>query len=145
MTMAENKDGMTGRDLQESQSGGESGRFGGNMYQGQRSGEAAGGPEPSDVSNAGGSSGAGGYGSSQNVANHQGQQANPGQPGVGSAERGPIEAEGQSRTELYDELANGGRGPESVSPDDDEIARDQREHQDRGQDEAEAEFEREQS
>jgi hypothetical protein len=52
--------------------------------------------------------------------------------------------ESQSRGERYDEDANGGRGPESVSPDDDEIARDQQAHQDRGQDEAEAEFEREQ-
>ena len=52
--------------------------------------------------------------------------------------------ESQSRGERYDEDANGGRGPESVSPDDDEIARDQQTHQDRGQDEAEAEFEREQ-
>lgn len=137
--MANDKDGMTSRDLQESQSGGESGRFGGNMYQGQRAGEAAGGPEPSDVSAAGGSSGGGGYGRSQDAQNRQGQ------PGVGSAERGPVEAEGQSRGELEDELANGGRGPESVSPDDDEIARDQRTHQDRGKDEAEAEFEREQS
>lgn len=142
--MADDKDRMTSRDLQESQSGGESGRFGGNMVQEQRSGEAAGGPEASDVSNAGGSSGAGGYGRSENVQSHQGQQANPGQPGVGSAERGPIESENQSRAELEDELANGGRGPDSVSPDDDEIARDQQAHQDRGQDEAEAEFEREQ-
>lgn len=143
--MANDKDGMRGRDLQESQSGGESGRFGGNMYEGQRSGQATGGPEPSDVSNAGGSSGAGGYGSAQNVANQRGQQENPAQPGVGSAERGPIESEGQSRTERYDEIANGGRGPESVSPDDDEIARDQQKHQERGQSEAEGEFEREQS
>ena len=143
--MADDKDGMTGRDLQESQSGGESGQFGGNMYEGQRAGEAAGGPEPSDVSAAGGSSGAGGYGRAQNAANHQGQQANPGQPGIGSAERGPILSEGQSRTERYDELANGGRGPESVSPGEDEIARDQQAHQDRGQSEAEEEFEREQS
>ena len=67
------------------------------------------------------------------------------QSGIGSAERGPIRSEGQSRTERYDERANGGRGPESVSPDDDEIARDQQAHQDRGQSEAEADFEREQS
>lgn len=48
----------------------------------------------------------------------------------------------QSRGERYDEAQGGGRGPDSVSPDDDEIARDQQAHQDRGQ--AEAEFEREQ-
>ncbi|HEX4736987.1 MAG TPA: hypothetical protein VH331_05445 [Allosphingosinicella sp.] len=131
--MADNKDGMRGRDLQDSQSGGESGRFGGNMNQGQRAGEAAGGPEPSDIGNAGGSSGGGGYGSSQDVVNRQDQQA----------KRGPVQSESQSRGERYDEIANGGRGPESVSPDDDEIARDQQAHQDRGQ--SDVEFEREQS
>ena len=52
-------------------------------------------------------------------------------------------APGQSRGERYDEEQGGGRGPESVSLDDDEIAADQQAHQDRGQ--SEAEFEREQS
>ena len=51
----------------------------------------------------------------------------------------------QSRGERYDEEQGGGRGPDSVSLDDDEIAADQQAHQDRGQSEAEAEFEREQS
>ena len=50
---------------------------------------------------------------------------------------------GQSRGERFDEAQGGGRGPESVSLDDDEIARDQQAHQDRGQ--SDAEFEREQS
>ena len=49
---------------------------------------------------------------------------------------------GQSRGERFDEEQGGGRGPESVSLDDDEIAADQQAHQDRGQ--SEAEFEREQ-
>jgi hypothetical protein len=49
---------------------------------------------------------------------------------------------GQSRGERYDEEQGGGRGPDSVSLDDDEIAADQQAHQDRGQ--SEAEFEREQ-
>jgi hypothetical protein len=143
--MADDKDGMSGRDLQKSQSGGESGEFGGNMSQGQRAGQATGGPTPSDVSNAGGSSGTGGYGSSQNIVNQQDQQAHAGQPGLagGEPKRGDAGSEGQSRGERYDEQANGGRGPESVSPDDDEIARDQQAHQDRGQ--SDVEFEREQS
>ena len=51
-------------------------------------------------------------------------------------------APAQSRGERFDEEQGGGRGPESVSPDDDEIAADQQAHQDRGQ--SEAEFEREQ-
>jgi hypothetical protein len=143
--MTDDTDGMTGSDLQKSQSGGGSGRFGGNMEQDQRAGQAGGGPGPSDVSNAGGSSGTGGYGSSQNVANQQGQQDRAGQPGLAGGAPGPTDAgsEGQSRGERYDEAANGGRGPDSVSPDDDEIARDQQAHQDRGQ--SEVEFEREQS
>ena len=53
------------------------------------------------------------------------------------------DAPGQSRGERYDEEQGGGRGPDSVSLDDDEIAADQQAHQDRGQ--SEAEFEQEQS
>jgi hypothetical protein len=143
MEMADDKDGMSGRNLQDSQSGGESGEFGGNRDQAQSAGQAGGGPRPSDLSNAGGSSGTGGYGSSQNVVNQQDQQAQAGQSGlVGSGREGPV-SEGQSRGERFDEEQGGGRGPDSVSPDDDEIARDQQAHQDRGQ--SEAEFEREQS
>jgi hypothetical protein len=143
MDMADDKDGMTGRDLQDSQSGGGSGEFGGNMEQGQRAGQAGGGPRPSDLSNAGGSSGTGGYGSSQNVVNQQDQQAQAGQSGLAGSDReGPV-SEGQSRGERFDEEQGGGRDPESVSRDDDEIAQDQQAHQDRGQ--SEAEFEREQS
>src|SRR4051812_5453697 len=118
--MADDKDGLRGRDLQDSQSGGDSGRFGGNMDQDQRAGQAGGGPGPSDVSNAGGSSGTGGYGRSQNVANHQGQQAQPGQAGLaGGRPTASDAAPGQSRGERYDEEQGGGRGPESVSLDDD--------------------------
>lgn len=142
--MADDKDGLSGRDLQESQSGGDSGVFGGNMDQQQRAGQAGGGAGPSDVSNAGGSSGTGGYGSSQNVVNHQDQQARAGQPGLaGGASTPGGGATNQSRGERYDEEQGGGRGPESVSLDDDEIEADQRAHQDRGQ--SEAEFDREQS
>jgi len=128
--MADEKDGMTGHDLKESQSGGESGRFGGTMDEGQRAGQTAGGQTPSDVSNAGGSSGSGGYGSSQNVVNQQDQQAQAGEPGLagGEPKRGDAGSEGQSRGERFDEQANGGRGPDSVSQDDDEIARDQQAH-----------------
>jgi hypothetical protein len=67
----------------------------------------------------------------------------PGQPGLAGGRPAPgASAPGQSRGERYDEEQGGGRGPESVSPDDDEIAADQQAHQDRGQ--SEAEFEREQ-
>ena len=142
--MADDKSGMTGSELQESQSGGDSGTFGGNMDQQQRAGQAGGGAGPSDLSNAGGSSGTGGYGGSQNVANHQGQQERAGQPGLAGGDSIPGGGvPGQSRGERYDEEQGGGRGPESISPDDDEIAADQQAHQDRGQEQAE--FEQEQS
>jgi hypothetical protein len=142
--MADDKSGMTGRDLQESQSGGDSGLFGGNRDQQQRAGQAGGGASPSDLGTAGGSSGTGGYGKSQNAANHQGQQDMPGQAGIaGRQSETGGDAPGQSRGERYDEEQGGGRGPDSVSLDDDEIAADQQAHQDRGQ--SEAEFEREQS
>src|SRR3954464_5620978 len=114
--MADDQDGLRGRDLQDSQSGGDSGRFGGNMDQDQRGGQAGGGAGPSDVSNAGGSSGTGGYGSSQNVVNHQDQQARAGQPGLAGGESTPA-LQAQSRGERYDEEQGGGRGPESVSLD----------------------------
>jgi hypothetical protein len=138
--MADDKDGLGGRDLQQSQSGGDSGVFGGNMAQQQRAGQAGGGPGPGDAG-IGGSSGTGGYGSSQEV-DRQDRQA--GQPGLaGEAGDGGGGADGQSRGERFDEEQGGGRGPERVSADDEEIAEDQRAHQDRGQ--SEAEFEREDS
>ena len=138
--MAQTKDGMAGSDLQKSQAGGGGGEYGGTREQGQRSGQAGGGPEPSDMGDAGGSSGTGGYGSSQDAVNRQDRQARAGQAGAPGGGSG---SEGLSRGEHFDEESNGGRGPESVSPDDDEIAADQQAHQDRGQ--SDAEFEREQS
>ncbi|MDB5693948.1 MAG: hypothetical protein JWO81_3011 [Alphaproteobacteria bacterium] len=143
--MAQDKDGMSGRDLQQSQSSGGSGRFGGNMEQDQKAGQAGGGPGPSDTSSAGGSSGTGGYGRSENVVQHQGQQARPGQASLagGDASAEDSGSDNLSRGERFDEEQGGGRGPESVSQDDDEIAEDQRAHQDRGQ--SDVEFEREQS
>jgi hypothetical protein len=140
----DDKDGMSGRDLQQSQSGGGSGRFGGDREQQQGGGQAGGGPEPSDVSNAGGSSGTGGYGSSQDVVNQQDQQAQAGQAGLaGSDATRSGGTTAQSRGERFDEAQGGGRGPDSVSRDDDEIAAGERAHQDRGQ--SDIEFEREQS
>lgn len=143
--MADDKDGMSGRDLQQSQSGGDSGRFGGNREQQQGGGQASGGPGQSDISNAGGSSGTGGYGSSQDVVNRQDQQAQAGQAGLAGSDavRNGGGATAQSRGERFDEAQGGGRGPDSVSRDDDEIAADERVHQDRGQ--SDVEFEREQS
>jgi hypothetical protein len=123
-------DTMTGSELQQSQSGGNSGGFGGNQDQVQRSGQAGGGTEAADVSTAGGSSGTGGYRSSQNVVNREDDKARSGG--------------GVSRGERYDEEANGGRGVEDLSPSSDELefADDQREHQDRGQSEADDDFNR---
>ena len=141
--MTDDKGDLGGRDLRQSQSGGGSGDYGGNREQQQRAGQAGGGATPSDLSNAGGSSGTGGYGNAQNQANRQGQQAQAGQPGLAGGTSSPGAETGQSRGERFDEEQGGGRGPESVSPDDDEIAADQQAHQDRGQ--SEAEFEREQS
>jgi hypothetical protein len=87
MNMADrDKGGLSGRDLQESQSGGESGRFGGNMEQQQGDG----------------SSGTSGYGNSLDT---QSQHEGGGGPGSG----------GLSRGEAFDEQQGGGRGPDSVS------------------------------
>lgn len=136
-------DTMTGSELQQSQSGGGSGAFGGNMDEMQRSGQAGGGTDPADTSNAGGSSGIGGYGSSQDVANHQGQQQKGGaESGLAGSDRPSASGQSVSRGERYDEEANGGRGVEDLSPSSDELefAEDQREHQDRGQSEAEDDF-----
>lgn len=142
----DNFDKMTGSELQESQSGGGSGRFGGNMDEMQRSGQVGGGADAADLSNAGGSSGTGGYGSSQDVGNHQGQQPNGGtEGGLAGSDREPASGQGISRGERYDEEANGGRGADDVSPSSDELefAEDQRIHQDRGQSEADDDFNRE--
>jgi hypothetical protein len=67
--------------------------------------EAAGGPMPSDQAAPGGSSGGGGYGASMDAADRE-------QPLPEEASKGDPH---QSRGERYDELANGGRGDDSVS------------------------------
>lgn len=74
-----------------------------------------------------------GYGKDQNAQNHQGQ-SDGGRAGA------PDPA--QSRGERFDEAAGGGRGADSVSFDRerdgfDEFGEDQKQHQDRGQTEAE--------
>ena len=141
----DNFDKMTSSDLHRSQSGGGSGRSGGNRDEMQRSGQVGGGADSADVSNAGGSSGTGGYGSSQNVVNHQDQQQKGGaQSGLAGGDMPQASGQSISRGERYDEEANGGRGVEDLSPSSDELefADDQREHQDRGQSEADDDFNR---
>jgi hypothetical protein len=100
----------TGSELQESQSGGKSGRFGGNRDGMHRSGQAGGGADS----------------------------------GLAGGDLPEARGAGISRGERYDEAANGGRGAAEVSPSSDalEFAGDQRDHQDRGQSEAEEEFNR---
>jgi len=138
----ENQDGRSGSELQQSQSGGESGEFGGNRDQVQQSGQQGGGADRSDMSNAGGSSGGGGYGSSQDVVNQQdGEPNGDAQPGLaGGGAQGSASSGGPSRGERYDEEQGGGRGADEVSPSSDELefAEDQRDHQERGQ--ADSEF-----
>ena len=97
--------------------------------------QLGGGPGASDTGAGGGSSGSGGYGNDQNAQNQQGQ---------GQGERTTAPDGRQSRGERFDEMAGGGRGADSVSFDPerdgaDEFAQDQREHQDRGQSEADDE------
>ena len=147
-------DNVSGRDLQQSQiTGASDAGFTRDAMQGETGGtQLGGGPDPSDMAAPGGSSGTGGYGNAQNQANHQGQQ-------VGAAGHGL----GQSRGERFDEAQGGGRGAGSVSSESvaqvggsdgsfdqvqdndplaeatDEFLRDQQEHQDRGQSEAEFE------
>src|SRR4051812_46659621 len=113
-TMSKNKfDPMTGSELQQSQSGGGSGRFGDNMDEMQRSGQVGGGTEAADLSGAGGSIGTGGYGSSQNVVNQQDQQRKGGaRSGLAGGDLPQARGAGVSRGERYDEEANGGRGVE---------------------------------
>src|SRR3954470_22947684 len=109
--MADDKSGMSGRDLQDSQSGGGSGDLGGNMNQsGQSKGQQGGGPSEADMSQAGGSSGGGGYGSSQNVVNHQGQA----EPRPARAGGDASHAHGQTRGTRFDEEQGGGRGVEDL-------------------------------
>ncbi|HWH17275.1 MAG TPA: hypothetical protein VNT77_02925 [Allosphingosinicella sp.] len=140
-------EGLSGSELQQSQAGSGSGQFGGNRDQ-RQGGEA----RASDMDQAGGSSGTGGYGKAQNQQNHQGQQVGYGNSSDGS----------QSRGERFDEEQGGGRstdtisteaqqaGPDATSEwdqqqgvrggsDTDDFQRDQQEHQDRGQSVAEAE------
>jgi hypothetical protein len=107
--------GMSGSELQSSQSGGGSGEFGGTMDQHQQADPAGGGVTASDMSNAGGSSGTGGYGSSQDVVNQRDQQPEQGsQSGLagGDLRKGGGSSHGQSRGERYDEQSGGGRGVE---------------------------------
>ena len=147
-------DNLSGRDLQQSQiTGAGDAGFTRDAMQGETGGaQLGGGPDPSDMAAPGGSSGTGGYGNAQNQANHQGQQT------------GTLGHDlGQSRGDRYDEAQGGGRGAESVSGDSiaqvggsdgsfdqvqdndpltkeaDEFLRDQQEHQDRGQSEADFE------
>lgn len=99
--------------------------------------QLGGGPEASDSDAAGGSSGSGGYGSDQHAENLQGQ---------GQSERSQAPEPGQSRGERFDEQSGGGGSADTVSIDRerdgvDELAADQRAHQDRGQSEAEDEVE----
>ena len=134
---------LTGSDLQRSQSGGDSGLFGGNRDQ-RQSGQAGrggqqmgGGATASDFDQAGGSSGTGGDGNAQNQEKHQGQAG---------ADQSRAHDPQQSRGERVDEDQGGGRNSDSLGSDQqqgtrDEFARDQQAHQDRGQSDAEAESE----
>ena len=113
--------GLSGSELQQSQSGGGSGQFGGNRNQMQGSDVSM-----SDMEQDGGSSGSGGYGDAQNQQNHQGQQQQGGQAGSGG-----------SRGTAFDEQQGGGRGVEDLTDQQQgggsEFERDQQAHQDRGQ------------
>lgn len=141
-------EGLSGSELQQSQSGGGSGGFGGNRDQRQGGGEAS----SSDMDAPGGSGGIGGYGKDQQSQSHQGQQ------GQSGAAPDPL----QSRGERFDEEQGGGRSADTISGDarpagadatsewdqqqgvrgggdSSDFQRDQEEHQDRGQSVAEAE------
>jgi len=152
---------LSGAELQQSQITGTNDEgFTRDAMQGEKGGsQLGGGPEESDMATPGGSSGSGGYGNAQNQANHQGQQGQNVRPSGHDMH--------QSRGELFDEQQGGGRGADSVSDDSiaqvggsdgsfdqatdanelsrqaDDLLRDQREHQNRGQsDAAAADFER---
>ncbi|HEY0043633.1 MAG TPA: hypothetical protein VGB62_03695 [Allosphingosinicella sp.] len=145
MADEKNGSGMTSSDLQSSQAGGESGEFGGNMYQAPGNQPVGGGASEADISQAGGSSGTGGYGNAQNQANHQGQGAvQSGLAGGDLSEGGG--GSGQSRGERFDDEQGGGRGPgtmarwdENGAGDSSDFKKDQQAHQDRGQSEVEFE------
>jgi len=113
--------GLSGSELQRSQSGGGSGEYGGNRDQQQ-------GENPSTRS----------YGTTDNKQQNRGQS----QTGYGSGQEG---GEGQSRGESFDEPQGGGRGvsewdnQQGVSGEGNqqgetsEFGEDQRAHQDQGQ------------
>ena len=99
--------GLGGRDLQDSQSGGETGEFG-SRPQAQ---PAGGGVTASDISSAGGSSGTGGYGKAEDVLEQRDSQPDQGaEPGLVGSTSAPAAEPGQSRGEAYDEAQGGGRG-----------------------------------
>lgn len=115
--MADQKDdrnaARTGSDVQQSQSGGDSGQFGGNRDQ-QQSGQGTtggqqmgGGATPSDRAQGGGSSGGGGYGSGQNQQFHQGQRDD--RDGQAEQSGSATGDEGRDRGERFDEEQGGGR------------------------------------
>jgi len=86
-----------------------------------------GGPGPSDMDAAGGSSGTGGYGQAQNQQFHQGQNPGP------DAQTAPgVNPDGLSRGERFDLEQGGGRGPDALDTTN-ELEEDQQAHQDRGQ------------
>lgn len=111
-------DGLSGRDLQESQSGGESGEFGGNREQQQAREMIGGGPSAADDRAPGGSGGTGGYGTAQAGINQSG----------GDDRQGDGR---QSRGDAFDEAQGGGRGPESISSEGDEADEDSLPDEDR--------------
>jgi hypothetical protein len=101
---------IAGRDLQQSQSGGGSGEFGGNRVQDQKQ-PVGGGATASDRSSAGGSSGTGGYGKSENVVEQRDVQPEQGsEPGLAGRAPERAASSDQSRGERYDEEQGGGRG-----------------------------------
>jgi hypothetical protein len=118
MTMAnDGNDGLSGSELQQSQSGGASGDFGGDPGQPHAKGMQGGGPSKADMSQAGGSSGTGGYGDAQNVANHQGQgEAQSGLAGSNRMQERAAEP-GQSRGERFDQEQGGGRSADTLDSD----------------------------
>ena len=90
-----------------------------------------GGPGPSDMDAAGGSSGTGGYGQAQNQQFHQGQNPGP------DAQTAPgVNPDGLSRGERFDLEQGGGRSSDELDTTN-ELEEDQRAHQDRGQSVAE--------
>lgn len=151
------RDGMSGSDLQRSQqAGSEGGAFTQAQQQGGVGGQQmGGGPSQADMAAPGGSSGSGGYGASENVQHHQGQ-ANAGrEPGMqqsrgeifdeqqgGGRGRGSISGDtGDDVADQQEQGAGGSYGSdtnlggyeEQGDEGREDIERDQRAHQDRGQ------------